>query len=632
MRDILLPWHPQTTATILQRFSGVEAVAGEMPDTAWKLLMELLPERHQTTSGTRRPAWRPFIDEDWVPTVTFADYRAQIEGYLALALRLADGSIARLIELVDKLDDIHGSMQNRVLEALRTDWVRSLPEEEREALWARLEELVARHRKFSHTEWALAEDVLEEISLVAKQLRPVSKSLESRRLFSDREYDLLDDAEGDYAAQHRKLDDVRRRAMGEILDAEGIDGVLGLARSSSAPWKVGWALGGLARAEFDALLPGYLDGEIDHLLQFGSGYVRSRFSQCGWDWVDGLDMSVWTPGQVGAFFAQLPFGSQSWRRAEAVLGEDIAEYWKRTSANGYESEEDHAYGAERLVEAGRAWAAVNLLAADLRREWPLDSGLVLLVLRAALTAESVVEADVYDLTTLISELQTELEASPDEVCGIEWAYLPVLDGYHGDARPLCLHRRLASDPAFFCQTLRLVYRSKNATDEERLELTEDEVGRSQNAYRLLAGWRRVPGADDDNFLAADALVEWWRDVLQECDETGHVGVAKSQAGQVFAYSPPDPSGLWIHAAAAGLMDSPEMGEMRRGFTLELYNARGVHTFTAGQAEAELANGYDAKAEDVADAGFHRVAESLRELADGYRRDAEREAQRNPFED
>lgn len=632
MRDILLPWHPQTIATIEQRFSAVEAVASEMSDIAWGLLRDLLPESHQMTGGTRRPAWRSYIDEDWSPTVTLADYQAQVEGYLDLALRLADGSVGRLTELIDKLDDIHGSMQNRVLEAFRAEWVRNLSEDEREALWTRLKELVARHRKFSRTEWALPEDVLQAISSVAEQLRPASKSLESRRLFSDRDHDLLDEAEGDYEAQHRKLDEVRRGVMREVLDSEGIDGVLGLAQSSSAPWKVGWALGGLASAEFDALLPEYLDSESDHLRQFEGGYVRSRFSQCGWDWVDGLDMSGWAPSQVSEFFARLPFGSQSWRRAENLLGEDSAEYWRRANANGYESDEDHAEAVGRLGAVGRAWAAVDLLAADLHHERRLDPGLVLLVLKAALSAEPVVQADVYDAIALISALQTDPEASSDEVCGIEWAYLPLLDGYRGDARPLCLHRRLAGDPAFFCETLRLVFRSKNETDEERAELSDDEVRRAQNAYRLLNGWRRVPGTDDDDSLAADAFDDWWNAVLRECDETGHLGVAKSQVGHVIAYSPPDPSGLWIHPAVARLMDRPEMGEMRRGFTLELFNSRGVHTFTAGQAEVELADGYDVKAEDVARAGFHRVAESLRQLADEYRREAKREAQRDPFED
>lgn len=80
------------------------------------------------------------------------------------------------------------------------------------------------------------------------------------------------------------------------------------------------------------------------------------------------------------------------------------------------------------------------------------------------------------------------------------------------------------------------------------------------------------------------------------------------------------------------MDAADMEDMRRGFTLALYNSRGVHSFTSGKAELELAEGYEVKAAAVEDAGFHRVAEALRQLADGYRREAEREARTDPFED
>jgi hypothetical protein len=64
--------------------------------------------------------------------------------------------------------------------------------------------------------------------------------------------------------------------------------------------------------------------------------------------------------------------------------------------------------------------------------------------------------------------------------------------------------------------------------------------------------------------------------------------------------------------------------MRRGFSTAVYNSRGVHWVDpTGKPEKELAEEYRRKAEDVENAGFQRFAVTLREVAAGYDRDAER---------
>ena len=60
------------------------------------------------------------------------------------------------------------------------------------------------------------------------------------------------------------------------------------------------------------------------------------------------------------------------------------------------------------------------------------------------------------------------------------------------------------------------------------------------------------------------------------------------------------------------------------------NMRGVHGFSAGKEEREFAAGYRKKAEALDQHGFSRFATAMRELAESYERDAEREAQRNPY--
>ena len=106
----------------------------------------------------------------------------------------------------------------------------------------------------------------------------------------------------------------------------------------------------------------------------------------------------------------------------------------------------------------------------------------------------------------------------------------------------------------------------------------------------------------------------------------------SRVGQVLPYAPPDPSGLWIRKAVAAALNAKDADQMRSGFTTELFNMRGSHTFTAGREEREIAAGYRAKADAVENEGFHRLAAALRDLADWYERAAERDATRDPIKD
>jgi hypothetical protein len=102
---------------------------------------------------------------------------------------------------------------------------------------------------------------------------------------------------------------------------------------------------------------------------------------------------------------------------------------------------------------------------------------------------------------------------------------------------------------------------------------------------------------------------------------------------VLIHVPADPDGLWIHRAAAAALNAKDAEDMRSGFRTELFNSRGVHWVDpTGRPERELASRYRAQAEALDDAGFHRLAATLRELAASYEREAERVSSRHAVDD
>ena len=238
--------------------------------------------------------------------------------------------------------------------------------------------------------------------------------------------------------------------------------------------------------------------------------------------------------------------------------------------------------------------------------------------------------DVDAIVEVIKALQDDPDTNPDDLFQVEWAFLPLLDRHHGES-PKLLEQRLADDPAFFCEVIRTVFQSKK---EERPveEPTEQQENIARNAYRLLSEWRTPPGSQKDGAFNGDALTTWLEDVKAACTESGHLEIASEKVGHVLIHAPPDPDGLWIHHSAAAALNSKDANDMRDGFQIELFNSRGVHGFTAGREERELAEKYRRQADEIESRSYHRLASSLRDLAASYERDAERDASRDPFDD
>ena len=210
----------------------------------------------------------------------------------------------------------------------------------------------------------------------------------------------------------------------------------------------------------------------------------------------------------------------------------------------------------------------------------------------------------------------------DDLFRVEWAYLPLLDRHRG-AAPRLLESRLANDPEFFCEVIRLIYRSKKE-DQPSREPTEESKAIATNAWRLLHEWKTPPGTQQDGKFSEERFTEWLQRVKEVCTESGHLEVALINIGEVLIHTPPDPDGLWIRRAVASALNARGADDMRDGYRTGTYNARGFHWVDpTGKPERELAEQFRSKAEEIENAGFQRFAVTLRGLADGYDRDAER---------
>ena len=153
LTTILLPWLPQTCASVPKRRTAIATLQNENPNIAWKLLLNLLPGSHQISSGSRKPTWRETIPGTWSKGVTRQEYWEQMIAYAELAIMGAKSDVAKLIDLIDRLDDLPPPAHEQIVAYLKSDAITSLPETEKFRVWTNLVDLVAKHQKYLDAEW-----------------------------------------------------------------------------------------------------------------------------------------------------------------------------------------------------------------------------------------------------------------------------------------------------------------------------------------------------------------------------------------------------------------------------------------------------------------------------------------------
>ncbi|MCA0899304.1 hypothetical protein [Microbulbifer agarilyticus] len=620
---IFLPWLPQTFATFEKRRACITSIESEQKEIAWQLLLSLLPNQSQTSSGTYKPNWIMEIPSDWKPEVKTNEYHEQVNYYTEKAINLAFGDTEKLLGLLQILDNLPSQYLHEILAHISSTDITDLDEDERFPLWLKITKIARKHRRFSNAKWALTEPLIDDIEKSADTIKPTSIELNSIELFSQSEHELYGPGDN-WRQQSEDIENSRIATVKEILGDGGLGRVLNFATQVESPFRLGYSLGKALPIDDDsALLPEKLlekDEKIEFLI---NGFISSRIQNFGWKWVFVGSFKSWDNNLKSELTLRLPFTMLAWNIARNELNDPINDYWKHVKVEPYQSRGELSVAAKNLLSASRPLAALNCLSCDLLNDRPLDTQLVAeALLQAPASSEDEPSIDSYHLVELIKHLQDSPEFPEDLLFKVEWAYLPILESHNGGS-PRLLKKRLSEDPSFFCEVIRKVYRSKHDTPDSEEQHDEQDETISTNCWRLLHGWNTPPGVSENLDFYASAFTEWLTSVKEYCSKSGHLEVALNHVGQVCFYGPSDPGGHWLDLTISRELNAPENEEMRRGLYSQALNSRGVHWVDPSAApEKRLEENWRGKAHQSDDAGLGRLAATLRELAEHYRQEAE----------
>jgi len=646
LKSIFLLWLPQTYTPLEGRLRVLDRLRISYPDTAWKLMLALLPSGYDSISPSPHPHWRDYQIEEG-ETVT---YGLIAEGSEAISRKLLEDvarDTRRWGSLIEILPDLDPKLRAETIAKLAAAENTITDQEHRGVIWAALRELLHNHRNIPEADWALPASELAEIERVYDRYAPADPVRRVAWLFAPH-VNLPNPAGGDYDADEKALVRLRKEAVESLLKSQNFDALLALARNLDAAGFVGGAIAESSEKDkyletvYARALRSTVKQEGD--LAYGMIFTLSRREPTGWSEAlvkRALD-EHWGDEAVVRILIALPDGPDTWRLA-ASAGEQVErEFWSKVRTLWIDGDARQIeFAAEKLLGVGRARHAIELLGHNLKKQLP--TSLLIKALRLA-AQEGIPENSsgndvtmfAYYAAEILKAIDTKGDASDDDLSSLEWSYLHVLRQSRR-REPKSLYRRLATDPRFFVEVLSAVFSpaKESGVSEEPPADRERATALASHAYRLLRQWNLMPGTKADGTIDAEAMAQWVKAVRMRAKEVGRTKIADDQIGQAFAATPPERDGVWPAIAVRQVIETLRTDEFERGFLVGKRNLRGVTSrglSDGGAQERAVAQQFRTWAKSM-ELEWHRTAALLERLAESYDEEARRhddDAERNDW--
>jgi hypothetical protein len=626
LREIFLPWHPCTGAKAEQRLRVLNTVRSRLPDSAWKLFCELLPERMGSASPTSKPRYRDWVPDDHYKVSNADRYQIAVE-IIRWAREDAGTSGERWAKLIAALDDFPQPELEETLKTLASFDLAKLAHADRMLIWGGLRMLIARHRQFADAQWALPPEKVAELERINVRFEPDDLFDKYGWLFGNSP-SLPEGNSANWEEYLKAVDERRTKAVNEMVGAKGVESLFAFAGQVERPGHIGYALGSSALPTDDiAFLSETLGASGNDRRNLGFGFLLSRIASRGIAWFDGVRAEPawknWTPQRRAECFNVLPFDTDTWNRLSPE-GPDVERlYWSQVSivGRGEVDPADRDHALKEFVRVGRLATATRFVTIY-GSKTPLDPTLALTILEAVARGENLEDKAIweelaYDVAALIRTAEKARGIDAARLARLEWFFFPLLRHNH---QPKLLLKTMAEDPAFFVEILRLVYRAKG---EEPSAVTEEQSNRAIQGHDLLQEWSTPPGIGEDGAVDSTKLKTWVKEVRSLASECRRTEVADLHIGQMLSRYPVGKDEIWPHEAVRDLLEENENEEIERGVVLGIRNSRGVHCrgiHNGGKQEREIAERYRGYSSILADV-WPRTSRVMRRVAESYESEA-----------
>jgi hypothetical protein len=635
LREIHLLWIPQTYASLDQRLRALDLIRKRETNAAWKLMLGILPQGHDSSTPSPVPRWRDFTVDN-VEIVTWGLIERGASEIRARLLADVGLSPARWSSLLDRLGDLAPDFE-QALAKLEVAESNVTGDAERAIFWNKLRSVLHHHRRFPDMQWSLPPVVLDRLESVYNQFAPADPLEQAAWLFHQ-SVQLPKPSSMGWEAEQRDIDIARQQVAQALYARGGIPAMLSLARLTKAAGYIGKALydSKLPDIEIDALIEAAARSDDAHERDITHGLVISLFRDRKESWGEALTTKAkaegWGDTALLTILRALPIGRWTWNQV-AQLGEELeTTYWRLVPVFWIsEDSGDVAHAIRKLIRVGRARHALSLAGQDNKINLPTD--LLIEVLQEAARQPFDNDADSNEATMFqhyvaeaLQLLDERADVDRNALIALEWNYLQVLEYSRRPAKVLL--RALSEDPSLFITMLKAVFKASEESGVVDPEPENSAQARSiaTQAYRLLELWNRIPGTRDDGTLDGEALESWIKEARAQAKAVGREDIADSRIGSMLSASPMGSDGNWPAESVREVLDLFRSKPMIDGFQVGKMNRRGVTTRmpgAGGELERKEAAKYRAWAKVIA-YDYPHTSKALDSLADSYELQARRE--------
>ena len=603
-------WMPQTAAPLDERLGTIKHIAKKWPCVSWRIYLGLLPSRHDWLVPNPVPKWRG--DKSSAGEAALRrDVSVAVTTAREVLLNWTPQDEKTLGDLVDHFEAFPASAQTRIWDLI-DDWTVNASDDAK----VFLQDRIRKH-------YPALDDERSRGAL--KRLIPTDVVARNRWLFASKEPEIgQTTGDLDYSDLDSRIRSLRIAGLREILNDQGLAGLLRLAATCEAPHRVGYLLGSILDVTDVEDLSGHLLADRDTT---GKPYL-----EC----LTGL-LSTADPGTCKELVQRqrdagddstrlelllaMPFRSETWRLLDGEDEQLGKSYWQQVEPSRHADSPDELRALiDRLIEAERpavAFSAVRHRVPD------IGTQRILRLLRAIVKHEGEPQPSGYRLGRTLQHLESRADIKVSELAEIEFAFFRLLrHSSHGFPN---LQRRLLESASLFTQLVALAFRPKNDKEDRspwKVEDPEQRVAVGTGAHEFLTEVHVIPGSRDGEVNVAE-LKTWLADARAQCADLDREAVADSMIGQWLGRISTKDGVARPSNEVAEVIEWVASDTVDRGFGIGAYNARGVTVRSApgGEQERAMATTYRELAADMIE--YPRVRRILEGIARSYEDEAKR---------
>ena len=572
---------PQTAAPFKDRIKSLEKLLERFPDICWQICLDQLNFGRGYAAPAYRPRWRNDASGtgEQAPSKEINEF---IRKALAIVLAWPEHDQNTLGDLVERLPWLAEEDQIAVWDLIDA-WADSETDETAKA------GLRERIRQFAFTRFGRRQDLMnttkDRARLAYEKLKPHDPVIRYGWLFAqhwvEATYGDIEEETFDSDKPRDIMNKLRAKAMKEIWEKRGMDGVMTLLPSSNAPHVIGYHLGPCItslnrRADFlrqCLFATGDLERKLDDCIKgFFASLDEESHEAILSDVADGLDTD-----RIVRLLRCAPFKQETWRFLNQYDEKVLDRYWQEVVPGwNHPSKGEVIEIIDHLLEAKRPRAAFNAVQLD----WSLveTSRLKRLLFSVAtLDGEPTdyYKLDAYQISEALNSLNERPGVSPDEKARLEFLYVKALD--HSKYGIPNLERQIAESPTFFVQMLAILFKRRDDGQdppEWKIEELRRRDGLLSAARHLLDRTGRIPGTGEDGKINTQALLDWIKEVRQLCVELGRIKIGDQKIGHLLSKAPPEEDGSFPCLQVCEAMERIPSKHIGIGFHIGIFNSVG----------------------------------------------------------